>query len=62
MNGVCAYVLIKTHFWGLQGFHCRMYSTKKASLRLVRELAGRGLKDLEPDGLVNMEDIPVLPA
>lgn len=26
------------------------------------KLAGRGLEDLEPHGLVNMEDIPVLPA
>lgn len=35
-----------------------------ALLRLIRspKLAGRGLEVLEPDGLVNMEDIPVLPA
>lgn len=26
------------------------------------KLAGRGSEDLEPDGLFNMEDIPVLPA
>lgn len=33
-------------------------------IRLFRnpKLAGLGLEDLKPDGLVVMEDIPVLPA
>ena len=57
MNGV---LWVRIGGETLQGFHCRMYSTM--SLRLIKypKLAGRGLEDLEPDGLFNMEDIPVL--
>lgn len=59
---LCACVDTKA-FLRSKGSYCRMHGTI-ALLTLVKnpKLAGRGLEDLEPDGLVNMEDIPVLPA